>query len=102
MLTRLSPVHVCHRSWLGSAINCVLGLLGFSKQPTLTDAIRPLLKQTPSWCNRPDYTPAGLYPGLKRPRLDYTRVYYSLGQFIPPGILWPRRIHTPSGQIILP
>ena len=28
--------------------------------------------------------PAGLYPGLKRPRLDYTRVYYGLGQFIPP------------------
>src|SRR6218665_2865762 len=27
--------------------------------------------------------PAGLYPGLKRPRLDYTRVYYGLGQFIP-------------------
>src|SRR6218665_1209700 len=26
--------------------------------------------------------PAGLYPGLKRPRLDYTRVYYGLGQFI--------------------
>src|SRR6218665_3392994 len=26
---------------------------------------------------------AGLYPGLKRPRLDYTRVYYGLGQFIP-------------------
>src|SRR6218665_2141820 len=29
--------------------------------------------------------PAGLYPGLKRPRLDYTRVYYGLGQFIPRG-----------------
>ena len=26
--------------------------------------------------------PAGLYPGIKRPRLDYTRVYYGLGQFI--------------------
>src|SRR6218665_1258858 len=39
-----------------------------------------------SRCNRPEYTPAGLYPGLKRPRLDYTRVYYSLGQFIPRGI----------------
>ena len=26
--------------------------------------------------------PAGLYPGLKRPRLDYTRLYYGLGQFI--------------------
>jgi len=23
--------------------------------------------------------PAGLYPGLKWPRLDYTRVYYGLG-----------------------
>jgi len=31
--------------------------------------------------------PAGIYPGLKRPRLDYTRVYYGLGQFIPQGIL---------------
>src|SRR6218665_473265 len=40
--------------------------------------------------------PAGLYPGLKRPRLDYTRVYYGLGQFIPRGILWPRTSHTPS------
>jgi len=29
--------------------------------------------------------PAGLYPGLKRARLDYTRVYYGLGQFIPLG-----------------
>ena len=28
--------------------------------------------------------PAGLYPGLKQPRLDYTQVYYGLGQFIPP------------------
>ena len=27
--------------------------------------------------------PAGLYPGLKWPRLNYTRVYYGLGQFIP-------------------
>src|SRR6218665_829725 len=35
-------------------------------------------------CNRPEYTPAELYPGLKRPRLDFTRVYYSLGEFIPP------------------
>ena len=34
-------------------------------------------------------TPAGIYPGLKRPRLDYTRVYYGLGQFIPRGIFWP-------------
>jgi len=46
--------------------------------------------------------PAGLYPELKWPRLDYTRVYYGLGQFIPQGILWPRPIHTPSGQIIHP
>src|SRR6218665_1521792 len=43
---------------------------------------------------------AGIYPGLKRPRLDYTRVYYGLGQFIPRGILWPRPIHTSSGQNI--
>jgi len=53
-----------------------------------------------TWCNRPEYTPAGLYPGLKRPRLDYIRVYYGLGQFLPLGILWPRPIHTHSGQII--
>src|SRR6218665_2187298 len=26
---------------------------------------------------------AGIYPGLKGLRLDYTRVYYGLGQFIP-------------------
>src|SRR6218665_377926 len=44
--------------------------------------------------------PAGLCPGLKRPRLDYTRAYYGLGQFIPRGILRPRPIHTSSGQII--
>src|SRR6218665_914875 len=44
--------------------------------------------------------PAEVYPGLKRLRLDYTRVYYGLGQFIPLGTLWPRPIHTPSGQII--
>src|SRR6218665_1733977 len=31
--------------------------------------------------------PAGIYPGLKRPRLDYTWVYYGLGQIIPRGIL---------------
>src|SRR6218665_1667470 len=44
--------------------------------------------------------PARIYPGLKRPRLDYTRVYYGLGQFTPRGILWPRPIHTSSGQNI--
>src|SRR6218665_2545515 len=27
--------------------------------------------------------PAGIYPGLKRPRLDYTRVYYGPGYIIP-------------------
>ena len=36
--------------------------------------------------------PAELYPGLKRTRLDYTRVYYGLGQFIPRVILWPGAI----------
>jgi len=46
--------------------------------------------------------PAGLYPGLKRPRLHYTRVYNSLGQFIPRDMVWPRPIHTPSGQTIHP
>src|SRR6218665_326929 len=44
--------------------------------------------------------PAGIYPGLKWPRLDYTRACYGLGQFIPRGILWPRPIHTSSGQNI--
>src|SRR6218665_1944709 len=29
------------------------------------------------------YSQPGLYLGLKRPRIDYTRVYYGLGQFIP-------------------
>src|SRR6218665_793783 len=43
---------------------------------------------------------AGLYPGLKRPRLDYPRVYYGLGQLIPRSILWPRPINIHSGQII--
>jgi len=47
-------------------------------------------------CNRPEYTSAGLYPVLKRPRLDYTLVSYGLGQFIPWGILWPRPIHASS------
>src|SRR6218665_1040435 len=46
--------------------------------------------------------PAGLYPELKRPRLDYTRVCCGLGQFISRDILWPGTIHTPSGQIIHP
>ena|SRR6218665_836569 len=40
--------------------------------------------------------PAGIYPGLKRPRLDYTRVYYGLGEFIPRSILWPTPIHIPT------
>ena len=38
-------------------------------------------------CNRPEYRHPR--PRLKRPRLDYTRVYYDLGKFI-----------SPSGQII--
>ena len=44
---------------------------------------------------------AGLYPGLKRPRLDYTRVYYGLGQFIPRGTLWPRPIYTPQAKLYI-
>src|SRR6218665_2195056 len=43
---------------------------------------------------------AELYAGLKRPRLDYTRVYYGLGQFIPRGILWPN--YTPMISITIP
>ena len=39
--------------------------------------------------------PAGLYPGLKWPRLDYTRVYYGLGQFTP-------RVYYGLGQFIPP
>src|SRR6218665_662293 len=41
-----------------------------------------------------DYSHPSLYLGLKRPRLDYTRVYmyYGLSQFIPRGILWPEEI----------
>src|SRR6218665_4016140 len=34
----------------------------------------------------------GLYLGLKRPRIDYTRVYSGLGQFIPRSILWPEGV----------
>jgi len=37
---------------------------------------------------------AGLYPRLNRPRLDYTRVYYGLGQFVPRSILWPWPINS--------
>ena len=39
--------------------------------------------------------------GQNIPRPKYTRVYYSLDQFIPRGIFWPRPIHTPSGYNIL-
>src|SRR6218665_2951533 len=39
-------------------------------------------------CNRPDYTPARLYPGKLWPRPVYT-----------PGTLWPRPIHTPQAII---
>src|SRR6218665_235884 len=53
-------------------------------------------------CSRPEYTLSWIIPGLKRPRLDYTRVYYGLCQFIPRGILRLRPVHTPSGQIIHP
>ena len=37
-----------------------------------------------------------LYPGLNRARLDYTRVYYVLGQFIPRGMNWPRPVQVPQ------
>ena len=38
--------------------------------------------------------PTGLYPGLKRPRLDYTRINYGLGQFVPPQAkLYPHYIN---------
>ena len=30
-----------------------------------------------------------LYPGLNWASLDYTRVYYVVGQFIPRGMNWP-------------
>ncbi len=40
------------------------------------------------------YSHPGLYLGLKRPRLDYTRVYYGLGQFILQSILWPEGVHV--------
>src|SRR6218665_1535497 len=39
--------------------------------------------------------PAGLHPGLKRFRLDYTRAYYGLGKFIP-------RVYYGLGQFIPP
>src|SRR6218665_1179119 len=31
-------------------------------------------------------------PGLKRPRIDYTRLYSGLGQFILRSILWPEGV----------
>jgi len=41
--------------------------------------------------------PARLYPGLKQPMLDYTRVYYGLGQFITPQAkIYPHDIITTS------
>src|SRR6218665_2222323 len=46
--------------------------------------------------------PGRIIPGVKAPWLDYTRVCYGLGQFILRSILWPRPIHTTSGQIIHP
>src|SRR6218665_960928 len=55
----------------------------------------------------PSLPPAGLYPGLKRNKLDYTQVYYDLGQSIFRGIKCPRLRrckpwpdHTLSGQNI--
>src|SRR6218665_3498483 len=54
------------------------------------------------WCNMPEYIPpAGLYPGLKRPRLEYTRVYYGLGQLIRRGILWPEVYELAWASILL-
>jgi len=50
-----------------------------------------------SRCNRPEYTPAALYPGLKRPSLDYTGVCYGIGQFIPPQA----KYHTPIISITI-
>ena len=38
------------------------------------------------------YSQPGLYLGLKRPRIDYTRVYSGLGQFISRSILWPEGV----------
>jgi len=46
--------------------------------------------------------PAELYPGLKRNRLDYTRVYYGLGQFIPPQAnLYPNYINHDINSVEL-
>ena len=43
---------------------------------------------------------AGLYLGLKRPRLDYTRVYYGLGQFISPQAkLYPHEINNDINNV---
>src|SRR6218665_1723733 len=43
---------------------------------------------------RQSIPPARLYPGLKRSRLDHTRVYYGLGQSIPhQAKLWPHDIN---------
>src|SRR6218665_639295 len=52
--------------------------------------VRYVIHPLSAWSSSPpgvtgqSIPPAGLHPGLKRPRLDYTRVYYGLGQYIPP------------------
>src|SRR6218665_2540394 len=44
------------------------------------------------------YTGRYIPGGLKRSRLDYTRIYYGLGQFIPRGLFRPRPIHTSQAK----
>ena len=47
-----------------------------------------------------EYTPGGIIPGVKATYgLDYTRVYYGIGQFIPRGILWPGPIILPQAKL---
>ena len=42
---------------------------------------------------------AGIYPGLKRPRLDYAWVYYGLGQFIPGVYYDPGQFISPQAKL---
>src|SRR6218665_1299712 len=63
-------------AFLGSRLGYVDQLLCRVSQVSQTVGRDPQVGPGVTGQNIP---PAGLYPGLKRPRLHYTRVYYGLG-----------------------